>query len=100
MGHHNRRFFVNFLTYTTLGLTYYLFLLWINGALLSNPFYNLENIGQLSFVASLALCLFLFGAFHWLLMLKGQTTLEMCFPDKNYTPSGRWCDNFKVTYGT
>lgn len=42
------------------------------------------------FISTLIVVLGLFSSFHWLLVIRGKTTLECCLSDERYTPSNSW----------
>lgn len=93
IGHQNRRFFVNFLTYLNSGIILILILLKHTSA-------TRENRDVSTFLFVLFLTLGMFCLFHWLLVFSGRTTLEICFIDDGYRPRCNFRKNLIIVFGT
>ena len=94
IGHHNRRFFIKFLTYLVLACLLVMSL--INALLLPRKFfpYGLDDEVYM-FMLSIGVVIGLFGLYHWVIALIGRTTLETCQILDNYEPkTWAFLDNF------
>jgi hypothetical protein len=45
-------------------------------------------------------CLGLFALYHWYIIFKGKTSLEICWDDPRYTASSSYSTNLKIVFGT
>ena len=99
IGHQNRRFFVNFLTYLCFGIGLILYL--IHEAHIFGILFVMLGVRDIyTFLLVLLLTLGMFCGFHWMLILSGRTTLEICFIPDDYHPECGIAKNLQIVYGT
>lgn len=73
IGHYNRQYFINFLTYVTLVATLYVIMM-IDFKMKSKADYITET-ETYYFMISISIVIGLFTFFHWVAALLGRTTL-------------------------
>ena len=98
IGHQNRRFFINFLTYVCFGIMLILYLLNTTHAA-STAYWIVDVRDMKTFLSVLLLTLGMFCLFHWMLVFVGRTTLELCVLD-GYKPECGILKNVYIVFGT
>jgi hypothetical protein len=96
IGLHNHRYFILFLTYAFLGCFFFV--------LTSLPYYSelsSNSLSNLAFImlTVLAVSLLCFGLWHWYLVLKGITTIEL-IERQSFAPQGSVQENLEIVFGT
>ena len=51
-------------------------------------------------ILTLLICVGGFAFYHWIIIFKGRTSLEVCIEDRRYTPVDSYSTNLKIVFGT
>lgn len=80
----------------TLGLGEVLF--FINYA--SKGIIIIEEDLMFALILTLFVCVLFFMIYHWYIVIKGKTSLEICWEDPRYQPNPSISHNIKLVFGT